>query len=131
MPLLPHRRVPQRPLGTALLREQKDILCHVRPLSLLPLPGAEGDQQHISDPPLHARPQRKRAWRQESASRCPWHGPAPGRHHLPEDFANIRDLGLLPGAGFRECFIGGRGWWKQPPVWPWPKGELSASHFSQ
>ncbi|XP_030884034.1 prostaglandin E2 receptor EP4 subtype isoform X2 [Leptonychotes weddellii] len=57
MPLLPHWRVPQGPFGTALLRQQKDIFRHVWPLPLLPLPRAEGDQQHISDPPIHAGPQ--------------------------------------------------------------------------
>lgn len=40
----------------ALLRQQ-GVLRDVRPLPLLPLPGAQGDQQLRVDPPVHARTQ--------------------------------------------------------------------------
>ena len=131
MPLLPHRRVAQGALGAALLGQQEDVLRRVGPPALRPLPGAEGDQQHVADPPVHAGTQRKRPrGRQEPAARRARRGPQPAGQHVAQDSAGIGDLRLVPGAGLGELLAGGRGW-RGLPGWARPQGELPASHVSR
>lgn len=115
MPLLPHWRGSETALGGQfqLRGWPQDLLCYVKSVTLLHLPWAEGDQQHLTNAALPAGVKRKQRRESRAASR-PQCQLGSAWHHVSKDTAQLGNLGLFPGTGFRERLPGewDQVWWR-------------------
>ncbi|XP_017585739.1 PREDICTED: prostaglandin E2 receptor EP4 subtype isoform X1 [Corvus brachyrhynchos] len=76
----------------------QDLLCYVQSVTLLHLPRAEGDQQHLPNAAVPSRAERDQCRGPRAAPR-PQCQPSAVRHHVSTDTAELRHLGLLTGTG--------------------------------
>lgn len=115
MSLLPNWRSSEAALGEQfqLRGWSQDLFCCVKSVTLFHLPWAAGDQQHVPNTALSPRVKWEQYWGSCAASRpqCKF---GSVWHYIRKDTAQLRDLGLLTGAGLRERPLGE---WNQ--AWCW------------
>lgn len=129
MSLLPNWRSSEAALGEQfqLRGWSQDLFCHVKSVTLIHLPRAAGDQQHVPNTALSPRAKWEQCWWWRAASR-PQRKFGSVWHYIRKDTAQLRDLRLLTGAGLRERPPGE---WHQ--VWWWGhlyvQGQPSPGHL--